>query len=308
MRWIKKGQIFAPSGNHDWMVTHAAVPFAERIGEDRFRVYCCSRDEKNRARVGYFDINITHPKKILYLHDQPIVDLGPLGSFEDSGVVGSWIVNFNNKKYLYYAGLTLGITVPFYFYTNLAISEDNGQNYYKVCSSPILDRSQIDPYLTGQVCVLIESGTWRMWYVSGDRWELEHGQPKHYYHIKYAESTDGIKWNRNGIICIDFKGDEYAIARPCVIKEDNAYKMWYAYRSKNYRIGYAESRDGIHWDRKDDEVGIDVSESGWDSEMIVYPFVFDHKDQKYMLYNGNGYGKTGIGLAVLADNTRLIEA
>jgi hypothetical protein len=69
--------------------------------------------------------------------------------------------------------------------------------------------------------------------------------------------------------------------------------MWYSYRGKNYRIGYAESDDGLNWKRKDEDAGIDVS------EMIEYPFVFDHKGGRYMLYNGNGYGKTGIGLAVL---------
>ena len=37
----------------------------------------------------------------------------------------------------------------------------------------------------------------------------------------------------------------------------------------------------------------------WDSEMICYPYVFEHKDDLYMLYNGNDYGKTGFGLAVL---------
>ncbi|MDR0233611.1 MAG: hypothetical protein LBI31_02235 [Zoogloeaceae bacterium] len=34
-------------------------------------------------------------------------------------------------------------------------------------------------------------------------------------------------------------------------------------------------------------------------EMIEYSIVFDHGRQRYMLYNGNGYGKTGFGLAVL---------
>jgi hypothetical protein len=35
------------------------------------------------------------------------------------------------------------------------------------------------------------------------------------------------------------------------------------------------------------------------SEMIKYPFVFDHDGERSMLYNGNGYGKTGVGLAVM---------
>ena len=77
------------------------------------------------------------------------------------------------------------------------------------------------------------------------------------------------------------------------------YRMWYSYRGQNYRIGYAESKDGLRWVRKDKEVGIDLSKDGWDSEMIEYAYVFQHGKHKIMLYNGNGYGLTGIGYAVL---------
>ena len=74
--------------------------------------------------------------------------------------------------------------------------------------------------------------------------------------------------------------------------------MWYSYRGDSYRIGYAESLDGVHFDRRDDLVGIDVSDAGWDSKSIEYPNVFDHKENRYMLYNGNDYGLTGIGMAI----------
>lgn len=106
-------------------------------------------------------------------------------------------------------------------------------------------------------------------------------------------------------IAITFKDEtEYAIARPCVLKPgeffgDGLYRMWYCYRGDQYRIGYAESRDGIGWARKDDGVGIDVSESGFDNEAVCYPCVFADKGSLFMLYNGNEYGRTGFGLAVL---------
>jgi predicted GH43/DUF377 family glycosyl hydrolase len=136
-----------------------------------------------------------------------------------------------------------------------------------------------------------------MWYVSGIEWA--HSElPR--YNIKYAESEDGIHWDRRGVTCIAFKSrEENALARPCVVKEDGIYRMWYSYKGAHYRIGYAESTDGIHWERKDEEAGIDVSTTGWDSEMIEYAFVFEHKRKKYMLYNGNDYGREGIGLAIL---------
>jgi len=301
MKWVKKGLIFQPPGNLGWMVAYAALPFAHAVG-DWHRIYFSGRDERERAQIGYFEIDLANPREILRVSDKPVVGLGPLGTFDDNGVTSSWLVNHNDKKYQYYTGWNLGVTVPFYFYIGLAVSEDGGKSFKKISQAPILGRNEIDPYLTASPCVLIEAGVWRMWYTSCTNWKIEKNQPRHYYHIKYAESKDGIHWDRKGIICIDYQSpDEYAIARPCVIREKDIYKMWYSYRGRNYRIGYAESKDGIRWERKDKEVGIDVSESGWDSEMIEYPFVFDCKGKRYMLYNGNGYGKTGIGLAELSE-------
>jgi len=281
------------------MISHALVPVVDR-GANCHRVYFSGRDEKGRSQIGYFEIDLAHPKEILLISDTPVVGLGPLGAFDDNGVTCSWIINHDGKKYLYYTGWSLGVTVPFYLNIGLAVSEDGGKSFKKMFQAPILERNEIDPFLMAAPCIVIESGVWKMWYVSGTKWETDNDRTKHYYHIKYAESHDGIHWDRKGFVCIDYQSiDECAIAKPCVIRDDDIYKMWYSFRGRSYRIGYAESKDGIHWERKDEEVGIDVSESGWDSEMIEYAFVFDHEGERYMLYNGNEYGKTGIGLAVL---------
>jgi hypothetical protein len=303
VKWTKIGKIFSPDGSIDWMLSHAALPFADYLGNDQYKIYFCARDKHSRAQIGYILTQINDFTNILGISEEPVISLGRLGSFDDSGLTSSWIVDNGSRKYQYYSGWSLGVTVPFYFYIGLAISEDGGKTFTKVSESPILGRNNIDPYLTASPCVIWENGKWRMWYVSGVKWEVENGRPKHYYHIKYAESKDGISWKREGIVSIDFKSnDEYAISRPCVIKDNSVYKMWYSYRGKAYRIGYAESHDGIRWVRKDEEAGIDVSESGWDSEMIEYPFVFDHNGERYMLYNGNDYGKTGFGLARLIED------
>ena len=134
---------------------------------------------------------------------------------------------------------------------------------------------------------------------------MVNGKPRHSYHIRYAESDDGLHWRRSGRVCIDYQSEEeYAISRPSVLRDGDLYRMWYSYRGSSYRIGYAESDDGVAWVRKDEEAGIDVSPDGWDSEMIEYPCVFDHAGSRYMLYNGNGYGATGIGLAELSSSPR----
>lgn len=297
MNWVKRRLLFAPDGNSDWLHSHAALPVVDQI-DGGFRVYFSSRDIRGRAQVGFFE---TGPQfdEVTRVSDCPVIELGPLGAFDDSGVTTSWIVNHDNKKYHYYSGWSLGVSVPFYFFIGLAISDDGGETYRRVSPSPLLERNPVDPYLTASPCVLVEDGRWRMWYVSGTGWEMKDGRPQHRYHIKYAESSDGIAWKREGFVCIDYKSaDEYAISRPCVVKDGDVYRMWFASRGGSYRIGYAESEDGLKWTRKDEESGIDVSSSGWDSEMVAYPYVFEHEGDFCMLYNGNDYGKSGIGVAV----------
>ena len=147
--------------------------------------------------------------------------------------------------------------------------------------------------------VLKDNNTWRMWYAGYTHWELRNGEPWPTYKIRYAESKDGVSWSIKNINCIDGENEE-AIARPYVLYENNIYKMWYCYRPMKdaYRIGYAESSDGINWERLVDRVGITISKNGWDSQMIEYPCVFNHKEKKIMLYNGNSFGLDGIALAM----------
>ncbi len=297
-KWQKKGLIFNSNKNFDWMQSHAALPYAKNLKRDIFRVYFTTRDIHNRSHTAFVDININNPSKILNISKKPILKPGNLGCFDDSGAMGCCLVDYNKSRYMYYVGWNLGVLVPFRYSIGLAIGNNSIKENYKKIDGPILDRSIYDPCLIASPFVIRENEKWKMWYVSGVKWELEGTIPKHYYHIKYAESEDGINWIRVGKVCIDFKSKkEYAFSRPCVIKENEIYKMWYSYRGQKYRIGYAESQDGIKWKRLDKKAGIDVSSEGWDSDMIEYPFVFDHGNKRYMLYNGNGYGKTGFGYA-----------
>lgn len=303
MKWKKLGLIVTP-GRFTWIMTHAQNPFAIKTDEETYKIYFAGRDKYNRARGGFAEININNPKEIISFNQKPILDLGEFGCFDDSGIMPSTLVKYNGNQYMYYTGWSQAVVTPFTFYIGLSISKDGGRTFRRYSKAPVLGRSITEPFLTCSPWVVIENGIWKMWYVSGTGWKIpSNNDPKlkHYYHIRYVESKDGLNWNPKNIICIDFRDDEYAIARPTVYKENNIYKMWYCYRGgyETYRAGYAESKDGLQWERKDGEAGIDVSETGWDSEMICYPYVFEHKDKKFMLYNGNSYGKSGIGLAIL---------
>ena len=185
--------MFVPSGEISWMRTHAALPVTDGIGANEYAVYFSSRDDSGRSQIGRLDLNLEGPARVTGIRSEPVVYLGPTGTFDDSGVTSSCLVNHGGKKYLYYSGWTLGVTVPFYFYIGLAVSEDGGTTFHKVSPAPVLGRSAADAYLTASPSVMVEGGVWRMWYVSCVGWTMEDGRPKHYYHVKYAESADGIR-------------------------------------------------------------------------------------------------------------------
>jgi hypothetical protein len=202
---------------------------------------------------------------------------------------------------MFYTGWSLAKIVPFTFFIGLAISDDKGKTYARYSEAPILGRNIHDPFLTAAPWVIKDEGIFKMWYISCRNWELagDGTVPKHYYRVKYAESRNAVDWDIKGV-AVDFQDDEYAIARPTVRKVNGVYQMWFCSRGgqETYRLRYAESSDGVSWNRKEKFVGLDVSDSGWDSEMICYPSVFEFNGNEYMLYNGNGYGATGVGLAI----------
>lgn len=308
MLWVKQGLIYRPNQQYDWNQSHAAVPVVDVLNDKVWRIYYATRDRQNRSRISYIEVEAGRPEKILYEHAEPILDLGKLGAFDDCGVMPSWIVNVGQQKYLYYIGLTVRQSVPYHNSIGLAVSHDEGRSWERYSAGPIFGLTAREPYFTGTSCVLVEDGVWKNWYLSCVKWEVVNGKPEPFYHLKYAESLDGIHWQREGHVAIDFKSkDEAGLVKASVLRTATGYRMWYAYRDAqhyrtarqhSYRIGYAESSNGKTWTRMDEQAGIDVSDEGWDAEMMAYQHVLAHAGNLFMFYNGNGFGQSGFGYAI----------
>jgi hypothetical protein len=295
--WIKQGVIF----NKHW----AQLPIVDTENKNFWRIYYSHRID-NKSYPKYIDIEKENPKNIIFEQKEPILNLGKLGSFDQAGVMPTEIINYNNKKYLYYIGWSNRKDVPYFNTLGLAISEDNGKTYNKFSTGPVFGSSYKEPGYIGTTKILIENGIWRAWYLSCREWEIINGIVEPIYDIKYAESTNGIDWDPKNISCINLQGAEGGISQASVLKQDNKYYMWFSYRAKtnyrlnknySYRIGMAMSDDGIEWQRKE-TLELDASEQGWDSIMVEYPYVVTGIQNYFMFYNGNGFGKEGIGYAI----------
>lgn len=304
MKWKKQGLIYAPSGERWWTRSHCLLPTPLLLGGDVLRIYFSSLDENNFGRIGYADLDIRNPKRVLAVTTEPVLDVGELGTFDDCGVVPSCAIKVRDEIYLYYVGFQRAERVPYMLFTGLAVNApSDGSDFRRLMRTPVLDRTAAEPFSRGAPFVLFESGTYRAWYWSCSFWSSDGPRGVHYNNvIRHARSCDGVDWQADLDVCLEpAGGDEFALGRPCVVRDAGIYKMWYSVRShtQGYRVGYAESRDGLSWQRLDQEAGIDVSAEGWDSEMICYPMVVDFGGSRHMFYNGNRHGATGFGWAVL---------
>jgi hypothetical protein len=262
-------------------------------------VYFSALDERNIGRTGYVDLDASDPTRILGESPEPVLDIGELGNFDDCGANAFSIVTHEAKKYLYYQGWQRTEQIPYLIFSGLATSSGDGA-FARHARTPILDRVEDDPFLRGAPYVIETPDGFRMWYVTCRRWlRDEHGL--HYdVAIRRAVSADGVRWTADEHACIvPDAPHEYAVGRPSVLYDGGTYRMWYSIRSfsEPYRMGYAESADGLTWMRRDAEAGIERSPVGWDSAMICYPNVVRVHGRLLMFYNGNQHGATGFGYA-----------
>ncbi|MFN4273378.1 MAG: hypothetical protein ACK4F5_11240 [Aliihoeflea sp.] len=298
-RWTKLGLVYEPQPVHDKLASHAANPLAVHLHGDIFRVFFSGRDASNRSSVGHFDLDVAK-QQIVRVCDAPDFVHGPPGSFYSHGVSIGNCYRADGSRYILFMGWQVpdkghwrGEIGRLLLADDLSLSLDG--------SIPFIGLSAENPVSLSYPWVeALATGGFRMWYGSTVTWDAGNGEMLHV--IRQARSDDGHGWQFEGDALPAPLGIAQAFSRPTVDRGPNGvWRMWFSYRSgtgQTYRIGEARSDDGRLWDLALDPPPLEVSDAGWDSEMIEYPFVFRHRGRLYMLYNGNGYGRSGIGLAV----------
>jgi len=304
MPWQKRGLIYNVDNRIKWASNSVMTPTPFLISENVIRVYASFRDDVGRGRIGYVDLDAMDPQKILKISKAPVLDIGEKGMFDDNGMILGDVICVGDEMWMYYVGFQHVANVKFFASSGLAISKDGGENFNRYQKTPILDRTDNAPFGRAVHTVMRDDNKFRVWYAAMCGWRFINDVPYPEYYIRCTESKDGKYFpDSEGIECLRPNVNEYRLGRPMVKKKTNGkYEMRFTYDTlqKEYKMGYAESTDGINWIRIDDVSNIvTTSTVGWDSEMTCYPATITIKDKTYMFYNGNGMGKTGFGYAQL---------
>ena len=298
--WQKHGLLYTlPAGGvHPLLRSHVANPLPVHLEGDVYRVFYSARDDQKRSSVGAVDIDVVR-RTVVTVHTEPVFRYGPAGSFYADGVSIGNVYTANGTRYMLFMGwqnpvgghwrgdigrLVLG--------ADCSLTIDRPE--------PFIGADAVDPISLSYPWVEpYADGSYRMWYGSTTTWDAGNGEMIHVFNG--ATSPDGHTWQKTGLAVPYVVGVAQAFSRPTVLRHaDGAHELWFSYRSgtgETYRIGHATSPDGLTWQLDVPYAGLPVSASGWDAEMIEYPFVFRHAGATYMLYNGNGNGASGFGLA-----------
>ncbi len=304
MHWRKHGVIWRPDGSHWWAASHATCPTPLRLAGGDLRLYLQCRDSGGVGRVGYIDVAVDDPARIVGLSSEPCLDIGPPGTFDENGVLQTSVVRVPDGRILmYYVGFELGTKTRYRLLTGLAVSEDGGEHFRRLKNTPILERSDEELFFRGGPFVLQDGGRFRMWYVAGSAWTEIDGKPMPCYDLRYIESPDGFNWPSSGRVVLPVTDpDEHGFGRPWVVRGPAGYRLFFSVRRRSlgqYRLGYAESSDGFTWTRRDELLGIDVSPGSWDGKAIMYSAVVEAAGRTLLFYNGDNFGESGVGVAEL---------
>jgi hypothetical protein len=314
MNWHKLGRVFNPTdypGRPTWMREYAQAP-ATLVFDDFVRVYFSCRPERdsNGQYVSYsafVDLDRQDLFRIVNIAQQPVFELGKLGTFDEFGTYPMSVIRNGSEVWAYYAGWTRCESVPFNVAIGFGRSDDNGVTFKKLGDGPLLEYTPDEPFTMSGPKIRFFDGKFFLFYIAGDTWVVKDGKPEISHKIRMATSEDGMNWTKlHKNLVADNWGQNESQASPDVFHANGKYHMFFCgwvprdFRQTRLRkIGYACSTDLVNWVRDDSKAGIDISEVGFDNEMVAYPHVFELDNQIYMLYLGNEVGRFGFGLARL---------
>lgn len=304
MPWEKLGRIYCPDGSSSWASHSFMTPVPIQLEAGRIRVFGGMRDSAGISRIGWIDVAADVPTRVLAVGDEPALDIGLPGAFDDNGVIlGDVIVMLDGSLRMYYVGFQLVQKVKFLAFTGLAESRDGGASFTRVQSTPVIDRAPHAPFINALHSIeLQDGGGYRAWVSCGQRWQVIEGMVYPQYNCWSLTSEDGLYWDsRRAMKILEVSGEEYRIGRP---RANRLASGGYELRvtsdtlSKQYATRRLTSDDGMTF-VPDPVTELHRGPPGvWDSEMTCYPARLDcWSGQSFLFYNGNGMGRTGLGVA-----------
>jgi hypothetical protein len=110
-----------------------------------WRIYQAGRNDKNQSHVGWALIDLEQPDRVIERSVEPVLTPGPLGAFDDNGVLPSCLIRDGGETLLYYIGFKPGGTTRMDLYGGLAARTGDDGPFERLNRAPIIERCHVNP-------------------------------------------------------------------------------------------------------------------------------------------------------------------
>lgn len=296
--------VFNPQEYPELFFTHAQVP-TPYVMADRIRIFFSGRVNKI-SHVFSIDISPPPECEIISINPSPIFFPNEkVGTFDDEGVMPSCFLKVSEDEvYFFYSGWNSRNTIPYHNSTGIAKYDEFSNTIYRLYDGPILERNHKHPYLAVTPTVWIEGQAFRALYISGVEWKWGEDRYEPIYVIKQAFSSNLVDWDRPDSQVIKSNYENECFSNPAIYQRENDALILFCSRNgfdfrdnpvNAYKLGGALMeedsfyRTDVSWSGRDPSV--------YEIQMQCYPSFIEWDGKLYVIYNGNGFGLTGFGLA-----------
>ena len=310
MSWDDKGLIFKVNNMAPWAKSHCYVPTALAL-EDRIRVYAAFWDHDMHGRLGYVDVDIKNPTKILGYAENPIIADSREGRFDCDGVTPLSVVVYGEEIRLYYAGWQRFAQADkrYTLFTGLLLSDLKGENFKRWSPQPVIGpRHEGEHLRTGGYTSYINN-RWQTWYACHEKTIMLDGKGIPAYAQKTMESLDGFSWDQEDHIVFPVEDNKLlGYGRPAIWFHDT-FKYRGLFSERNWdgsytKIKYGTSSDGYEWAFQPDSAMNFSGSNTCDSQnSVCFPSLIFQEDRTLMFYNGDDFGREGLRLAIWNENS-----
>lgn len=287
-----------------WSQSHTQMP-TPYLHSEKISVLYTTRDSNGVSRIAVKDIDFDLKAINSRNHQDPILDIGLPGTFDQHGVMCSSILRNQNEYLMYYIGWNTDTEYPYSLSIGLATSENWNSGFTKVNHEPIMKSSFDDGVFSTTPFVWKESERFNILYSKGKPWFRLDGQYESRYGIASATSKNGRDWTANPRPNPTVANEDSSYARPVMVDVQGISHIVYSIRSnKDFRTG-----DGTYRIR----MSRIVSDSEWIdctiefeqnplfkkhlSKMQCYAYPLQVNGRTLIFLNGDSFGKFGFAVA-----------
>ena len=295
--WIKIKKILNPNDSKaKWLGSHCGASFLHTTQiKGIYELFVTGRDLDNCSQIGRLKLIFNNKQiNVDYSDSKICFTKGNKGDFDQDGVAYPWFIKKEDGATLmYYVGWKKGTRIP--FKNNIGIALYKNGLFERFSKEALHIKNEKNPFGLGSCAIDKRDDGYLMWYTCFKKWNEDIGNYSPKYSINVAKSQDGLNWEKIGEN-IFHKTNNDCECRPTFLRNNEKYEMWFSARGNDYKIYKSISSDGLIWEQERQD--IKLSDDGWDSKGMSYPYVFNHENNTYMIYSGNKYGKGGLGIAM----------